>query len=148
MLFQPVFWRRREPPPKLQIQSSLNRPQARLFDFQTRPHGRADGDTLDEYALDSGRPGLGHRIGKRLDIFNQRVIRKAGLAYTGMKDSRFLDAEFDRATATVQLLPRKEVSIGMMLTKETIKKIRIVVQDPATDAVLAQSDEIEVGDLI
>ncbi|MEH6589152.1 MAG: PglZ domain-containing protein [Halioglobus sp.] len=58
------------------------------------------------------------------------------------------DAEFDRATATVQLLPRKEVSIGMMLTKETSKKVRIVVQDPATDAVLAQSDEIEVGELI
>ena len=58
------------------------------------------------------------------------------------------DAEFDRATATVQLLPRKEVSIGMMLTNETSKKIRIVVQDPETDAVLAQSEEIEVGELI
>ena len=58
------------------------------------------------------------------------------------------DAEFDRATATVQLLPRKEVSIGMMLIKETSKTIRIVVQDPATDAVLAQSEEIEVGELI
>jgi PglZ domain len=58
------------------------------------------------------------------------------------------DAEFDRATATVQLPPRKEVSIGMMLTNETSKKVRIVVQDPATDGVLAQSDEIEVGELI
>ena len=58
------------------------------------------------------------------------------------------DAEFDRATATVQLPPRKGVSIGMMLTKETSKKVRIVVQDPATDAVLVQSDEIEVGELI
>jgi len=58
------------------------------------------------------------------------------------------EAEFDRATATVQLPPREEVSIGMMLTSEAIKKIRIVVQDPATDAVLAQSDEIEVGELI
>ena len=27
-------------------------------------------------------------------------------------------------------------------------KIRIIVQDPATDAVLAQSEEIEVGELI
>ncbi len=58
------------------------------------------------------------------------------------------DAEFDRATATVQLPPRRRVSIGMMLTKETSKKVRIVVQDPATDAVLVQSDEIEVGELI
>ena len=58
------------------------------------------------------------------------------------------DAEFDRSTATVQLQARKGVSIGMMLTKETSKKVRIVVQDPVTDAVLAQSDEIEVGELI
>jgi hypothetical protein len=58
------------------------------------------------------------------------------------------DAEFDRATATVQLLPRQEVSLGMILTKETSKKVRIIVQDPATDAVLVQSEEIEVGELI
>jgi len=58
------------------------------------------------------------------------------------------EAEFDRATATVMLPPRKEVSIGIMLTNETSKKVRIVVQDPATGAVLAQSEEIEVGELI
>ena len=58
------------------------------------------------------------------------------------------EAEFDRATSTVQLPHGKAVSIGMMLTKETSKKVRIVVQDPATDAVLAQSDEIQVGELI
>lgn len=58
------------------------------------------------------------------------------------------DADFDRATATVQLLPGKKVSIGMMLTRETSKKVRIIVQDPTTDTVLAQSEEIEVGELI
>ncbi|WPL19903.1 PglZ domain protein [Thiorhodovibrio winogradskyi] len=58
------------------------------------------------------------------------------------------DSEFDRATATVTLTPNKEASIGMMLMKETPAKVRVVVQDPATDAVLAQSDEIEVGDLM
>ena len=58
------------------------------------------------------------------------------------------EAEFDRATATVQLPPGKPVSIGMMLTKETSKTVRIVVQDPATDTVLAQSDEIQVGELL
>jgi hypothetical protein len=57
-------------------------------------------------------------------------------------------AEFDNATATVQLLPQKEVSIGMVLTSEKSKNVRIVVQDPATDAILAQSEEIEVGELI
>ena len=58
------------------------------------------------------------------------------------------EADFDRATATVQLEPGKKVSIGMILTNDTAKKVRIVVQDPATDAVLAQSNEIVVGDLI
>jgi hypothetical protein len=57
------------------------------------------------------------------------------------------DAEFDPATATVQLLPNTEVSIGLMLTTKNINVVRIVVQDPETDAVLAQSDEIKVGEL-
>ena len=86
------------------------------------------------------------------DMFDQEVIAaRVLLIGDGQEVGRAgmaPDAEFDRATATVQLLPRKEVSIGMMLTKETSKKVRIVVQDPATDAVLAQSDEIEVGELM
>ncbi|MCG8006850.1 MAG: PglZ domain-containing protein [Candidatus Thiodiazotropha lotti] len=86
------------------------------------------------------------------DMFDQNVV--AGrvvliaegqeVGHAGMAP----DAEFDRATATVTLQPHKEVNIGMMLTKETSKKVRIVVQDPATDAVLAQSGEIEVGELM
>jgi hypothetical protein len=86
------------------------------------------------------------------DMFDQEVIAaRVLLVGDGQEVGRAgmaPDADFDRATATVQLLPRKEVSIGMMLTKETSKKVRIVVQDPATDAVLAQSEEIEVGELI
>jgi hypothetical protein len=58
------------------------------------------------------------------------------------------EAEFNRGTSTVQLPPRKPISIGMVLTKETSKTVCIVVQDPTTDAVLAQSDEIQVGELI
>jgi len=87
------------------------------------------GDLLDQEAI-SARVVL---------VGDGQEVGRAGMAP---------DAEFDRATATVQLLPHKEVSLGMMLTKETSKKVRIVVQDPATDAVLAQSEEIEVGELI
>ena len=57
------------------------------------------------------------------------------------------DAEFDPATATVQLHPGTQVNIGMMLTNDMSKNVRIIVQDPLTDAVLAQSEEIEVGEL-
>ena len=72
-------------------------------------------------------------------VGNGQEVGRAGMAP---------DAEFDRATATVQLEPNNEVSVGMMLTNETIKSVRIIVQDPATDAVLAESDEINVGELI
>jgi len=56
--------------------------------------------------------------------------------------------ELDRAAATVQLPKGKEVGVGIMLAKDDTKKLRVVLQDPATDAVLAQSDEITVGDLL
>ncbi len=58
------------------------------------------------------------------------------------------DAKFDRATATIILEPQVEVNIGMMLSSDSSKKIRIIVQDPETDAVLGQSEEIEVGELL
>ena len=84
------------------------------------------------------------------DIFNQDAISaRVVLIGDGQEVGRAgmaPDAEFDRTTATVQLPPLKEVSIGMILNKVSSKKIRIIVQDPATDAVLAQSEEIEVGE--
>jgi len=55
-----------------------------------------------------------------------------------------LDAELDRATGTVKLPPRQAVSIGMMLTRDEFKRVRVVAQEPATDAILAQTDEIDV----
>ena len=86
------------------------------------------------------------------DMFDQESIAAKVILIEGGQEvgraGMAPDAEFDRATATLQLPPRQAVSIGMMLTNETSKKVRIVVQDPATDAVLAQSEEIEVGELI
>jgi hypothetical protein len=55
-----------------------------------------------------------------------------------------VDAELDRASACVTLRPNKKASVGMLLTREDCKKVRLVIQDPTTDAVLAQSDEITV----
>lgn len=54
------------------------------------------------------------------------------------------DAEFDRATGTVMVRPGSSASVAMMLTSDEPKKVRIVAQDPATDAVLAQSPDIDV----
>lgn len=55
-----------------------------------------------------------------------------------------LDAELDRATGVVLVQPGKPANVGMMLTRDKFKKIRIVAQDPATDAILAQSGDIDV----
>jgi len=55
-----------------------------------------------------------------------------------------IDAEFDRDAGLVSVLPGKEASVGMMLTREDCKTIRIIIQDPTTDAVLYQSEEIPV----
>ena len=55
-----------------------------------------------------------------------------------------LGAEFDRTTGVLQVLPRAEVTVGLMLTRDDCDTVRVVVQDPGTDAVLDQSDELPV----
>lgn len=55
-----------------------------------------------------------------------------------------LDADLDRASGVLMAHPGKVVNVAMMLTRDEFKKIRIVAQDPATDAVLAQSGDIDV----
>ncbi|MCG8407732.1 MAG: PglZ domain-containing protein [Phycisphaerales bacterium] len=55
-----------------------------------------------------------------------------------------LDAEFDQRTRCVELRPNTPASVAMILQSEDCDKVRIVVLDPKTDKVLAQSDEIPV----
>ncbi len=55
-----------------------------------------------------------------------------------------LDAELDRASGVLMLQRGKPANVAMMLTRDEVNKIRIVAQDPATDAVLAQSSDIDV----
>jgi hypothetical protein len=116
------------------------------------PTKSASNVILDGYPTTLTNRTFGCRLVFDGDMFQQDAIAaRVVLIGDGQEVGRAgmaPEAEFDRSTATVQLLPRKEVNIGMMLTNETSKKIRIVVQDPATDAVLAQSVEIEVGELI
>ena len=54
------------------------------------------------------------------------------------------DAEFDPSAGCVTLRPKTPASVGLILKRDDCKKVRIVVQDPATDRVLAQSEEIPV----
>ena len=50
-----------------------------------------------------------------------------------------VDAEFDRATGCVKLEPDKPVTVAFLLSDEGEESVRIVVQDPATDAELYRS---------
>ncbi|MBO6574436.1 MAG: PglZ domain-containing protein [Rhodothermales bacterium] len=95
---------------------------------------------------------FGFRLVRETEMFNPEPISaRVVLIGDGQEVGRAgmaTGAQFDRATATLQLPPGSSVSVGMMLTRETSKKVRIVVMDPASDTILAQSDEIEIGELI
>jgi hypothetical protein len=55
-----------------------------------------------------------------------------------------LNAELDRVTGILRVEQGKEASVGLMLTRDDCRTVRVVVQDPATDAVLEQSEELPV----
>ncbi|WFU44134.1 PglZ domain-containing protein [Bradyrhizobium sp. CB82] len=50
-----------------------------------------------------------------------------------------VDAQFDRATGCVELVPNRPVTVAFLLTDESAPSVRVVVQDPATDAELYRS---------
>jgi hypothetical protein len=50
-----------------------------------------------------------------------------------------VDAEVDRATGCVRLEPGRPVTIAFLLSDEKVSALRVVVQDPATDAELYRS---------
>src|SRR5690606_26573763 len=50
-----------------------------------------------------------------------------------------VDAQFDRSTGTVTLEPNRPVTIAFLLTDESAASLRVVVQDPTTDAELYRS---------
>ena len=53
-------------------------------------------------------------------------------------------AELDRPSGILTIERGQAAHVGVMLLSEDAKKVRVVAQDPDTDAVLAQSDEITV----
>ncbi|WP_250462423.1 PglZ domain-containing protein [Caballeronia sp. GAFFF2] len=50
-----------------------------------------------------------------------------------------VDAQFDRSTGTLELEPNKQVTVAFLLSDESVASLRVVVQDPATDAELFRS---------
>lgn len=72
-----------------------------------------------------------------------RVLLIAGAEQVG-EAGVVVGAELDRDTGIVTMHPGTEASVGVMLTREDCETVRLVVQDPTTDAVLGQSSEIPV----
>ncbi len=50
-----------------------------------------------------------------------------------------VNAELDRATGSVTLQPGEEATVALLLTSENVEAVRIVIQDPTTDAELYRS---------
>jgi hypothetical protein len=72
-----------------------------------------------------------------------RVVLVSGSEQVG-EAGMVVGADFDRASGVLHVKPGSEASIGLMLTRDDCTAVRVVVQDPVTDAVLDQSDELPV----
>jgi hypothetical protein len=72
-----------------------------------------------------------------------RVLLMAGAQEVG-RAGMAVGGEFDRGKGTLTLDLGSEASVGMMLTDDQCKSLRVVVLDARTDGVLAQSDELPV----
>ena len=91
---------------------------------------------------------IGVRVRLSADLFRTepvslRVVLVSGGEEVGQAGMA-LEAEFDRATGILQASPGAEVTVGLMLTRDDCETVRVVVQDPTTDAVLDQSEELPV----
>lgn len=77
------------------------------------------------------------------DLAPVRIVLIAGGEQAGQAEMA-VNAEFDRQTGCVKLKPGVEANVGIMLTLEECPPVRVVVLDPATDAVLYESAEMPV----
>ncbi len=91
---------------------------------------------------------FGVRVHVAADLFRTepaalRVVLVSGgeeVGQTGMA----MGGELDREAGILRIAPGSEASVGLMLTRDDCKTVRVVVQDPATDAVLDESKELPV----
>src|SRR5690606_11565427 len=70
-------------------------------------------------------------------VANQAQVGQAGMALGA-------GAKLDRATGLLSMASNGEATVGLLLATDEVSSLRVVVLDPATDAVLAESEEIPV----
>jgi len=83
-----------------------------------------------------------HLDGKNLSLFSAELVVRPLLISSGKQVGGVgmaIDAELDRATGCVKVQPGKPVTVAFLLSDETVPSLRIVVQDPTTDAELYRS---------
>ena len=68
-------------------------------------------------------------------VSGNEQVGQAGIAIGG---------DLDRSSGILHVSPNADANVGMMLTRDDRTSVRVVVLDPATDAVLDQSDELPV----
>jgi len=80
--------------------------------------------------------------GKNLSLFSRELVVRPLLISSGKQVGGVgmaIDADFDRATGCVKLQPGKPVTVAFLLSDESVPSLRIVIQDPTTDAELYRS---------
>ena len=80
--------------------------------------------------------------GKSLSLFSKELVVRPLLTSSGKQVGGVgmaIDADLDRATGCVKLQPGKPVTVVFLLSDESVSSLRIVVQDPTTDAELYRS---------
>lgn len=117
------------------------------------PSATAEATSGSKVTLD-GHPSVltnrtfGMRVMVAADLFAREPIPvRLVLLAEGLEVGRCgmaLDADLDRASGVLMVEPGKPANVAMVLNRDESKRVRIVAQDPATDAVLAQSADIDV----
>ncbi len=80
--------------------------------------------------------------GQNLALFSNALVVRPLLMSAGRQVGSVgmaIDAELDRATGCVTLPATTPVTVAFLLNDETVPSLRVVVQDPATDAELYRS---------
>jgi hypothetical protein len=80
--------------------------------------------------------------GKNLSLFSTELVVRPLLISAGKQVGGVgmaIDGDFDRATGCVKLQAGKAVTVAFLLSDESAASLRVVIQDPTTDAELYRS---------
>lgn len=80
--------------------------------------------------------------GQNLSLFSSATVVRPLLMSSGKQVGAVgmaIDAELDRATGCVNIQPGKPITVAFLLSDESAASLRVVVQDPTTDAELYRS---------